>query len=247
MRKRTRPLRRRGAPDNHRSGVSLAFRLSLAALLACNAASASAAPAVQASIPGDVDFKMESASPQVRHVAQWVITSGDNHGMPYLIVDKINARVFMFDTGGHIKGDAAALLGMAKGDRSVAGIGDRKMSGIRPQDRITPAGRFLASLDHDIHGKEILLIDYAASIALHPVVKGTPQERRAARLQSTTSDDNRISFGCINVPAKFYATVVSPAFTHTSGLVYILSETGKASETSGLYDATVETPKLASP
>jgi hypothetical protein len=209
--------------------------------------SASTESGAQASILGSADFKQESASAQVRLTANWVIASGDNHGMPFLIVDKVNARVFVFDTGGHIQGDAAALLGMAKGDRSVVGIGDRKMSRIRPEDRITPAGRFLVSLDHDTHGKEILLIDYAASIALHPVVKGTPQERRAARLQSATSDDNRISFGCINVPATFYATIVSPAFTHTSGLVYILPETSQGNETSGLYDATADARKRVSP
>jgi hypothetical protein len=37
--------------------------------------------------------------------------------------------------------------------------------------------------------------------------------------------DNRISYGCINVPAKFYDAVVVPAFTGTVGIVYILPET----------------------
>ena len=72
------------------------------------------------------------------------------------------------------------------------------------------------------------MIDYAASIALHPVVKGQPAEHRAERLNSPTSDDNRISFGCINVPVNFYAKVVSPAFIKTNGVVYILPEMGSA-------------------
>ncbi|TAM63359.1 MAG: L,D-transpeptidase [Rhodanobacter sp.] len=144
--------------------------------------------------------------------------------MPYLIIDKINAAVFIFDAAGHLQAGAPALLGLARGDHSVEGVGDERISAIRPQDRITPAGRFVASLGHDPHGKEILWVDYNDAIALHPVVKGTPRERRAERLQSATSADNRISYGCINVPLKFYKRFVSPAFTHTSGIVYILPE-----------------------
>ena len=33
-----------------------------------------------------------------------------------------------------------------------------------------------------------------------------------------------VTFGCINVPVSFYDTVVHPAFTQTSGIVYILPE-----------------------
>ena len=69
-----------------------------------------------------------------------------------------------------------------------------------------------------------MLIDYEAAIALHPVVKGTPVERRAERLDSATAEDNRISYGCINVPVQFYQEVVSPAFSNTNGVVYILPE-----------------------
>jgi hypothetical protein len=166
------------------------------------------------------------ASVEVRQVADRVVASRDNQRLPYIIIDKANARVFVFDAAGRLQGSDAALLGMARGDGSTGDIGARKLAAIGPSERVTPAGRFLAYLDHDEQGREILLIDYNASIALHPVVKGTVAERRAERLTSATSDDNRISFGCINVPLKFYSEVVSPAFAHTSGYVYILPEAG---------------------
>ena len=51
---------------------------------------------------------------------------------------------------------------------------------------------------------------------MHPVVKGKPHERRADRLASVSAQDNRISFGCINVPVPFYNAVISPAFTGTT-------------------------------
>lgn len=175
-----------------------------------------------------VDFKQQAASEEVKYVAGWVRQSRDNRSMPFVIIDKVNAKVFVFDANGQLQGADAALLGMGRGDSSAADIGNRKMSSIQPQDRVTPAGRFLASLDRDINGKEVLLIDYDASIALHPVVKGTPAEQRAQRLQSETAQDNRISYGCINVPVNFYHQIISPAFTNTNGVVYILPETSNA-------------------
>lgn len=176
-----------------------------------------------------------SEAPAVADFAHWVIATRDNAGMPYLIIDKVNAQVLAFDASGQLLAAAPALLGLAHGDQSVKGVGDKKMSAIRPQERITPAGRFVASLGHDPHGKEILWIDYADAIALHPVVKGTPQERRAERLASPTSADNRISYGCINVPPAFYRQFVSPAFAQTSGLVYILPEEQPARVRVGAY------------
>ena len=176
-----------------------------------------------------------ASSSTVANLAQWVVATRDNAAMPYVIIDKVHAEVFMFDTAGHVQAAAPALLGLARGDHSVAGVGDEKMSAIRPQDRITPAGRFVASLGRDPHGKEILWVDYKNAIALHPVVKGTAQERRAERLASPTSADHRISYGCINVPLTFYRKFISPAFAQTSGVVYILPETSSAPALFGSY------------
>jgi len=175
-------------------------------------------------------FGHPSASTEARQVVKWVGESGDNDGLPFLLVDKVAARVFVFNAAGELQGNDAALLGSARGDKTAQGIGDLSLSAIRPEDRTTPAGRFVAHLDKDIHGRGILLIDYDASIALHPVVPGTRKERRAERLRSETPEDNRISFGCINVPAAFYNAVVRPAFTGTAGVVYILPEKSAASD-----------------
>ena len=181
-------------------------------------------------------FGDEKVSHEAQHVVNWVVDSADNQNMPFLIIDKVYAKVLIFDSKGQLLGAAPALLGLAKGDDSSPGIGQRKLSSIRPDERTTPAGRFVASLDRDIHGKEMLWVDYETAISLHPVVKGTPAERRSQRLASAMPDDRRISYGCINVPLKFYETFVSPAFTGTSGIVYILPETRTAQEVFGSYD-----------
>ncbi|MBA3594055.1 MAG: hypothetical protein H0W47_09690 [Polaromonas sp.] len=168
--------------------------------------------------------------------ADWVVHSADNGKLPFMIIDKVNARVFVFDAQGQLRGAAAALLGLAVGDVAVPGLGTRKLSSIRPEERVTQAGRFVASLDRDIHGEELLWVDYDSALSLHRVVKGQPKDRRAERLASPSPLDNRISFGCINVPVHFYEKVVSPSFTGTNGIVYILPETRSAREVFGSYD-----------
>jgi hypothetical protein len=198
--------------------------------------SASGAPEITPTPARMANFGQEASSPESRKLADWIVDSANNGRSPFIIVDKVNARVFVFDAQGQIRGTAPVLLGLAVGDDSVPGIGQRKLSSIRPEEKTTPAGRFVASLDRDIHGKEILWIDYDTSFSLHAVVKGTPKERRAERLASPSPLDRRISFGCINVPAMFYQKVVSPIFTGTEGIVYVLPETRSAKDVFGSYD-----------
>ena len=243
------PMKNRPRTRTCRQGMCVAHGLAMAILLALHPEGAAATeaqavtgsgsiPALQA--PAQVaqglpDWTRESTSPDVRYMAQWVAESGDNAGMPYIIIDKVNARVFVLDAGGHLKGAAAALLGMVAGDRSVAGIGDQKVSAIRPENRTTPAGRFVASVGRDLHGQDIVWIDYPTALAMHRVVKGTPSERRAQRLESATPKDNRISYGCINVPVSFFEKVVGPAFARSNGVVYILPELSPARDMFGSH------------
>ena len=130
----------------------------------------------------------------------------------------------MFKPDGHLRGAAPVLLGIAKGDDSVPGIGDRELSDMPPEVRTTPAGRFVASLGRNASGKDVLWVDYDAAISMHRVINTNPKERRPYRLATPTPLDNRISYGCINVPIKFFDDVVQPAFEGTNGIVYILPE-----------------------
>lgn len=186
--------------------------------------------AVAASLPypafatGQGSAAARPGSIAMRQVADWVIASGDNQGLPFVIVDKVAARTFVFYPDGRLRGATPTLLGAARGDESAPGIGERKLSAILPRERTTPAGRFVSSLGNDLGEKDVVWVDYAAAISLHRVVTNRPKERRLQRLATATVLDNRISYGCINVPARFYDAVVRPAFTGTDGIVYILPE-----------------------
>ena len=67
-------------------------------------------------------------------------------------------------------------------------------------------------------------MDYKDAISLHRVVKGTPKDHRSQRLVTPTPLENRISFGCINVPVDFFDHTVLPALKDTKAIVYILPE-----------------------
>ncbi|MDO8788397.1 MAG: hypothetical protein Q7J42_10050 [Sulfuritalea sp.] len=202
---------------------------------AATPAPAEPAPAV-GHRPRRANFEREIASRDTRYMADWIADSGDNRNMPFAIIDKKNARVFVFAADARLRGASPALLGLAVGDDATPGIGDRPLSSIRPEERTTPAGRFVAALDRNLGGKEILWVDYDGAVSMHPVVSAKPEERRLQRLASPTPLDNRISYGCINVPAKFFETVVHPAFSGTNGIVYVLPETRPVSGFFGSYE-----------
>jgi hypothetical protein len=86
-------------------------------------------------------------------------------------------------------------------------------------------------------GRRVLWVDYATSISLHAVVTTKKKERRLQRLRSATPEDNRISYGCINVPTRFYTNVVVPHFRKGIGVVYILPEIKTLNEAFPAYRA----------
>lgn len=164
------------------------------------------------------------ASPALRRLAQWVLDTADNGAKPFAVLDKRNARVLVFEPDGRLAGATAVLLGYAAGDDSVAGIGNRPVAEVRPQERTTPAGRFQAAPGRNALGEEVLWVDYEAAVSMHRVRLNNPQERRQQRLDSPSASDNRISYGCINMPAVFFEQVLWPRFGRSGGLVYVLPE-----------------------
>lgn len=156
---------------------------------------------------------------------QWVLQTADNESGPFIIIDKQRARLWLFSQAGKPLGDTQVLLGTAHGDASVPGIGEREMKDIRVHERTTPAGRFVAEAGVNASGEDIFWIDYDAAVSMHRVRANNAAERRLQRLASPTAADNRISYGCINVPAKFYNQHIRPAFSGQRGVVYVLPET----------------------
>ena len=91
-------------------------------------------------------------------VLRWVVRSRDNEDLPFIIIDKRQAHVWVFDRAAQLRGDAPVLLGSARGDHSVPGIGEMPLSQIKPADRTTPAGRFKAEVGKNLRGDIMKLL-----------------------------------------------------------------------------------------
>lgn len=192
-------------------------------------------PVASAPAPKRADFAQADQSSNDQNVADWVLNSGDNQGLPFMLVDKTFARVFLFESDGHLLGDAPCLIGRAIGDVCETGIGKKKLYQIPPSERITPAGRFVAFLGNDLKGKTVLWVDYKGGVAMHWVVTHNPKERRPQRIKSPDPAEHRISWGCINVPDSFYDQVIKPTFRGRKGIVYVLPEVESNKEVFGSY------------
>ena len=165
------------------------------------------------------------ASAATTRVSAWIAATQDNGTLPYMVIDKQAAALLVYDANGKLLGASPVLIGVAPGDDSSPGIGSKDLSKIGPAERTTPAGRYVARYGTAAGGETVLWIDWSTSVALHAVVTGNRRERRLERLLSPSPTDNRITFGCINVPTGFYRDKVRPLFTRAGGVVYVLPDT----------------------
>ena len=206
----------------------------LAALLGMPQPSRATTPAVLAA--KNIQPQPLAAGQDVPRVTAWIRAKGDHQGMPFAVIDKKAAMLHVFDAAGSPLGSSPVLLGLAVGDDSAPGIGTRKLADIRPAERTTPAGRFVTEPGRNLQGEDIVWIDYEAAVSMHRVRASHKADRRLERLATPTAADNRISYGCINVPADFYDAFVKPVFGQKPAVVYVLPETRHVGTLLGLAD-----------
>lgn len=186
---------------------------------------------------GTADFGPHQPSSDARHVADWIADSRDNGDAEFIILDKRQATLYVFDAAARLRNATPVLLGAARGDDNVPGIGARPIADVQPHERTTPAGRFTAQRGRNTLGENVVWVDYDNAVSMHRVRATEPSERRMERLASKTIDDNRVSYGCINVPVAFYDAFVLP--TTDAGrqpIVYVLPEERSVREQFGSYD-----------
>lgn len=201
-----------------------------------------ALPAASAALPRQLDLAGVNAPRDVTQVAAWAVREADNANRPFAIVDKRRAQVYVFAPGGRLLGTSAVLLGYAAGDRSVEGIGNKAIDQIQPHERTTPAGRFQSAPGRNSLGQEVVWVDYDVAVSMHRVRATNPAERRLERLATKTAADNRISWGCINVPVAFFDETVWPHIGQRRGVVYVLPE---REPLAAFFPAAAAAPQLA--
>jgi hypothetical protein len=235
------------------SSLDVAAGICAGLLLACTAFAVVKTPAMESRLravknditapvraariaPRLADLRGGQASDDVRFIANWVADSRDAGDRPFVVIDKKGARVYVFDSGARLLGAAPVLLGVAPGDDTVPGIGDRPLSQVLMHERTTPAGRFVGERGHNARGEDVVWVDYDAAVSMHRVLTTNKQERRLERLATPTVDDNRVSFGCINVPVAFYEKFLRPTFADQTAMIYVLPEVKSIRQVFGAYD-----------
>ncbi|MBC5781370.1 L,D-transpeptidase [Ramlibacter sp. USB13] len=187
--------------------------------------------------PGPLaDFGGTTASPEVVHIANWASYTRNPGGRGFVVIDKKQARMYVFDRSGKLKGNSQVLLGKAVGDTSAPGVGNKPLAQLKESEKTTPAGRFLALPGKNMRGDDIIWIDYNAAVSMHRMHSVSASEKRADRMASETPDDNRISNGCVNVPPSFYNKVLRPTVLKQGAYVYVLPETRTPQQMFGSYD-----------
>lgn len=182
------------------------------------------------------DFGSDQPSPDARILANWVLTTGNAHKHAFVLIDKKDTRVYVFNPQGSLIQSAPALMGEARGDDYFAGSGDKPLSQVKPYEKTTPAGRYVAEPGENDTGEDIVWFDYDKALAMHRIIYQNIGEHRLERLATRTTDDNRISFGCVNLPTTFYNDVLSPTVKKYGAIVYVLPEVKTLQQVFGAYD-----------
>lgn len=181
------------------------------------------------------DFGAWRPSLDARQMADWVVQAQDHAGRPFALVDKKAAMLYLFGPDGRLRAASPALLGLAPGDRGEPDLNQRDLNTLAPHERTTPAGRFEAQPGRNLQGEPVVWVDYGAALAIHRLRPGPAHERRAARLQSPSPADNKVSLGCVVVPVAFYVQQVEPLLGAGRSVVYVLPETRSLGETFGWF------------
>lgn len=167
------------------------------------------APSPEAATARQADLARQSASANVREVAQWAIDSGDHAGLPFVVVDKERARLFAFDAAGRLQAGAPVLLGALRGDE--------------PDVPATPAGRFVADTWRSARSDAIVWVNGEVELSLHALPSPASPGRGLQRLASDRLEDKRISDGSLHVASDFYRQFLAPIRTQGS-VAYVLPE-----------------------
>lgn len=173
-------------------------------------------------------FFCVSTYADMTNFASQAFASGDTQGKVFAVIDKTAATVSLYNAKGKLLAVSPVLLGQAKGDHSVPGIGTRPIAAIAPHERTTPAGRFSSEPGKNLTGQTVVWIDYDAAVSMHRLRPSDPAEKRPERLSTPTPDDNRITYGCVNVPVDFFDRWILPTLGQNYGVIYVLPETESA-------------------
>ena len=210
-----------------------AVSMALAVTLGTNVVISQPAEAATSLTPVAGEVVMTSAA---KATLDHINETSDNGGRPFIIADKKAGKLYLMNAEGKVVDTTPALFGKDSSDaaRTDRATGAGKYDLTYNRDQRLPSGYegSVQSFDTGRNGE---------TFAIHRVidVKG---ENRSGRLASATARDNRITHGCINVPAEFYNQHLDGEL---GAVLYVLPET--ANWQGNLYQPTARQAAQGAP
>lgn len=192
---------------------------------------------VRAQVPADAAAKMSDLA---KNVYSKMAPVAAKTGKGFIVADKPNGMIHVFDVNGKTLVQEPALFGKDSGDTMIG----------YPY-KITPAGEYklnVAKWDEYVGGYTVDLMDKDELIvvSLHAAYLAHPEERREARLATPTGADNKISGGCINTTHDTFLNKIMPNFAKIDGgMIFVLPD--NQANTESMFKGTTETVNVNGP
>ena len=187
---------------------------------------------IRAEVPKAAASKMSKLA---QDVYSKVAPAAMKTGKGFIIADKPNGMIHVFDNAGNVIAQDPALFGKDEGDVLVG----------YPK-KITPAGQFKLRADKwDAYAGgytlDVLTNDGRFDgVAIHAAYFGNLKDRREARLASSTAEDNKISGGCINTSHETFLKKLLPNLNKLDGgMLFILPDAQE--KTAAMFPAQTQT------
>jgi hypothetical protein len=170
-------------------------------------------------------LEQSSMSLQALRVAEYIAANSSSPDVN-IILDKPTAKIYVM-VGRLLLDQSVFLMGAKVADEFPGGSMAASYSLKIPlaEKKVTPAGKFklVKTLRDPDYGTSLtfaLYRDYR--LAIHRIYLGNPEEKRQQRLDSKTTKDNSISYGCVNVSNTFYDQVLDRLEINSNSYVYII-------------------------
>lgn len=144
----------------------------------------------------------------------------------YVIVDKPNAKLYIIGTNKKIVGTMPVLLGQTKGETPNMSNPESDVA----EQATTPSGKYtLTRLPTEegiatYKGKIFNIISKDnAGLAIH-ITYPPEKEKRSKSLNTPTPDDNRMSWGCINVDEEMWDQYIEGNIKNRGATLFILPD-----------------------
>jgi hypothetical protein len=178
---------------------------------------------VKADVPANAKTKM---SVLAQSVYESMAPTARASGKGFIIADKPNGMLHVFNADGSMLVQDAALYGKDIGDT------EGKVSSLEGGKKITPAGNYTlrAAANADYAGGKLLqLVETKdtnnAYIAVHAAYLGDPKEQRLQRLASPGAEGKRISYGCVNTTHDTFLKSILPNIDSLNGgMIFVLPD-----------------------